>query len=354
MRANLNGTDIERRFIEGNAQLARGVAVGARRIYWTNPDRIGRARIDGTNPQRSLVVGLHDPQGIAVDSQHLYWVDAGAIARANLDGTGVEPGFIPAAGLPRAIAVDADHVYWTNGDAIARANLDGTGVDLQFIAGSIDPIGLAVDAAHIYWASDAFVGVLGHGFIGRANLDGSGITRQLIAIEPGSEGLALGGTRLLWTNPQVGAIGAAELDGSWSDLRLIEQGFLPGGIAADALRPPGKVRSGREQAQPLPRIRIGFAVEAARDLTGTARGKVRVQRGRGQNNPTYRLRTRLLEVKAGRERTYRVRPRRNASARRITRALERGEGATANITVHIRAQDRASKTKAFVVRLTAG
>ena len=79
-------------------------------IYWTNDNgTIGRANIDGTNPNQAFVTGLADPFGVAVDYQHVYWADEDqdSIGRANLDGTNVQEQFITGASSPRGIAVSA-------------------------------------------------------------------------------------------------------------------------------------------------------------------------------------------------------------------------------------------------------
>jgi hypothetical protein len=46
-----------------------GVAVAVRHIYWTNPRSftIGRADLDGSNPNQSFITGASGPIGVAVD-----------------------------------------------------------------------------------------------------------------------------------------------------------------------------------------------------------------------------------------------------------------------------------------------
>src|SRR5215218_5605105 len=121
-------------------------------VYWTNnaDTTIGRANLDGTAVNQSLISGGFNPCGVAVDGAHVYWgnVGAGTIGRANLDGSGVNQSFIGAATGACGVAVDAAHVYWSNGGAgtIGRADLDGTGVNQSFIGGATMPCGVAVDA----------------------------------------------------------------------------------------------------------------------------------------------------------------------------------------------------------------
>ena len=70
---------------------------------------------------------------MAVDGTHVYWANnaSGTIGRANLDGSNPNQSFITGANAPIGVAVDGAHVYWTNfpqsaGTGIGRANLDGS------------------------------------------------------------------------------------------------------------------------------------------------------------------------------------------------------------------------------------
>ena len=42
-------------------------------VYWTNNDTnaIGRANLDGTNPDQSFITGATHPLGVAVDASHV-------------------------------------------------------------------------------------------------------------------------------------------------------------------------------------------------------------------------------------------------------------------------------------------
>ena len=122
---------------------------------------------------------------------YVYWADLGAdtIGRANLDGTGVDQSLIAGLESPGDVAVDGAHVYWTYGGipAIGRANLDGTGIDPSFITedSDVDLRGVAVDAARIYWVGNFSESVCQseecpeYDFIRRRNLDGSSAGAQL-------------------------------------------------------------------------------------------------------------------------------------------------------------------------------
>jgi sugar lactone lactonase YvrE len=60
-------------------------------VYWANAGNgtIGRANLDGTGANQSLIGGVGTPCGVAVDAAHIYWANdsgSGAIGRSNLDG----------------------------------------------------------------------------------------------------------------------------------------------------------------------------------------------------------------------------------------------------------------------------
>ena len=87
-----------------------GAAVAVRHIYWANAgtNTIGRADLDGSNPNQSFITGASSPIGVAVDAEHIYWVndDNGTIGRAGLDGSNVNQSFITGAYFPSGVAVD--------------------------------------------------------------------------------------------------------------------------------------------------------------------------------------------------------------------------------------------------------
>jgi hypothetical protein len=88
-----------------------GVAVAVRHIYWANvaTDTIGRADLDGSNPNQSFITGAFSPRGVAVDAEHIYWVNFGTdtIGRADLDGSNPNQSFITGASFfPIGVAVD--------------------------------------------------------------------------------------------------------------------------------------------------------------------------------------------------------------------------------------------------------
>ncbi|MPZ16404.1 MAG: choice-of-anchor D domain-containing protein [Luteitalea sp.] len=203
-------------------------------IYWANADAetIGRANLDGTEPDQDFIIGASRPDGVAVDADHIYWANfaADTIGRANLDGSDPDQSFITGAASPVGVAVDADYVYWGNwsGDTIGRANLDGSDPDQGFITGARTPSGVAVDGEHIYWANYA------GDTIGRANLDGSDPNQSFIIGAQVPDGVAVDADHIYWTNFVADTIGRANLDGSDPDQSFITGAASPVGVAVDA------------------------------------------------------------------------------------------------------------------------
>ena len=232
-RANLDGTAVNQSLISGGFNPC-GVAVDGAHVYWGNigAGTIGRANLDGSGANQSFIGDQVGPCGVAVDGAHVYWADTNgtAIGRANLDGGGVTPGFIDDIDAPCGVAVDGSHLHWGTVAAgtIGRANLDGSGVNQSFIGAATGACGVAVDAAHVYWSNG------GAGTIGRADLDGTGVNQGFIAGAPRPCGVALDGAHLYWTNADDGTIGRANLDGTGVNQSFIGGATMPCGVAVDA------------------------------------------------------------------------------------------------------------------------
>jgi hypothetical protein len=208
-RANLDGTAVDRSFIDIGPYIVGGLAVGADHIYWTGSSTIGFANLDGTGMTHVLVNNLVGANGLALDSNHMYWTNYSddTIGRANLDGAEVHKRFISGSGdVSGGVAVDSNYIYWAHatydghgdqiqGSWIGRATLDGTQVDQHFIKTNItESSELAVDSRHIYWAD------LTNAKVGRAKLDGSRVHEDL---EPGafaSGGVAVESNHVYWGN----------------------------------------------------------------------------------------------------------------------------------------------------------
>lgn len=140
-RADLSGANVQTLIpgLLGGGKVALDVAGG--KMYWTavntNPRRIDRANLDGTNVQPVVsVASPHSIDGLAVDGVNgkLYWTSfsLAKIQQTNLDGT--SPVDIITGVSVGDIAVDTLHskIFYrqTGGgppDRVRRANLDGTG-----------------------------------------------------------------------------------------------------------------------------------------------------------------------------------------------------------------------------------
>jgi hypothetical protein len=189
---------------------------------------IGRAELDGSNPDRKFITSAGSPYQLEVDGAHIYWVSPRSIGRANLDGTDPDPSFIKLAETPGSgdLAVNAGHIYWIShsaGTGIGRANLDGTGVEQNFIPVSGAGF-LAVDDQHIYWSENGFFGDHNHEIV-RANLDGTD-RHTIVAIYDSHRGpgyMAVDAAHLYWTYAGDNEIARAGLDGS-----ALEDHFLTG------------------------------------------------------------------------------------------------------------------------------
>jgi uncharacterized protein YjbI with pentapeptide repeats len=94
-RVDLNGQDLQDALIP-NVGDPRGVAVDGNHVYWANfaGTNIGRADLDGGNVQADFIDAGSKPFGVAVDASHIYWTNSCCIGRANLDGTDPDPNFI--------------------------------------------------------------------------------------------------------------------------------------------------------------------------------------------------------------------------------------------------------------------
>jgi hypothetical protein len=174
--------NIDQSFVSGLVEPC-GVAVDGAHIYWASRggDRIGRANLDGGQPNPNFMIGTPSPCGVAVDQSHIYWASqsTGSIGRANLDGSAADPDFVTGAEGPCGVAVDGGHIYWADqlGGTIGRASLDGGEVLQDLVSGLDNPCGVAVDSTHVYWA-----GFSQDGLVGRANLDGSGVSKSLVSV----------------------------------------------------------------------------------------------------------------------------------------------------------------------------
>lgn len=242
------------------------VAVDAEHIYWISPETgwIGRAKIDGTNPEAEFITATDNPKDLAVVGGEIYWTNAakeegeGTIGKAKLNegaATEVDQKFIEEAGNPKGVAVDSEHVYWTNdhfvgqqGDegTIGRAKTDGTEADAEFFVlpgiGKETLSGIAVDGEHIYWINSYHFSEADRiDSLSRIKLDGSedSYTLEFIPLgeNVGARDLASDGAHLYWTEQGSETIGKAKLNGeapaSEEEADFIEEANHPIGVAVD-------------------------------------------------------------------------------------------------------------------------
>jgi len=190
-RANLDGSGANNSFIAGVTK-PNWIAVNATSIFWsTVGGQIGKAKIDGSAVQKELISAIPEPCGVALDSGHVYWTDIGSlgnpayIGRAGLDGSNPERHFvtIPGSSFPCGLAVNSANLFWSepgflgpNGTRIGRANTNtGTGADPSFIGDASGPCGIAVHGSQLFWANS------GTDTIARANTDGTDVNEGLLA-----------------------------------------------------------------------------------------------------------------------------------------------------------------------------
>jgi hypothetical protein len=159
-RADISGANPDPNFITGLPDYLPGLAVNGTNIYWSSLTSIGRADLDGGGIVPKLIKTTH-ASGLALDSQHIYWGEnsLGTVGRASLNGRNPEVEFVPAPGDPCSVAVDSSYLYWSDatGNAIGRASLDGSTVEPKFIDPGV-PIdcGVAVFQSHIYFGTNLY------------------------------------------------------------------------------------------------------------------------------------------------------------------------------------------------------
>jgi hypothetical protein len=194
---------------------------------------IGRAENDGRHPDLHFIAAGH-PRNLAVDGAHIYWANPQSIGRANLDGTDPDPDFIktPSA-FPADLAINSGHIYWTEGPIlsgalqpvqstdvpIGRANLDGSGVERNFLA--VSGLGaIAADDTHLYWRESGFSTTQIDQIV-RANLDG-GDRAVVVAVSHHSGAhIAVAGTHVYWSDAEHNEISRAGLDGSAAEPQFL-------------------------------------------------------------------------------------------------------------------------------------
>ena len=209
-RAKLDGTEPNNKFIEAPVG-PHGVDVNATYIYWADKtaQTIGRAKLDGTEPNNEFITAPSAPRGCAIDSTYIYWTSnpTGTIGRAKLDGTEPNNEFIKGLSLGGNVAVDSTYIYWSDITAktIGRAKLDGTEPNNKFISVPGQVYGVVVNSTYIYW-TDAT-----NKTIGRANLDGTEPNNEFILLTNESRGTTVNATYIYWGELTTKSVGRAPL-----------------------------------------------------------------------------------------------------------------------------------------------
>jgi sugar lactone lactonase YvrE len=240
-RSDLEGVSRQEGFLTANASA---LAVDSTHIYWANPARgtVGRAKLDGSEPEPEFIKEAGTPEGVAVDAEHVYWTNrgtgldgGGTIGRAKIDGSDPEPSFI-ATGVsnPRGIAVSGTNIFWANGGTtaatrkIARTALAGTGlIQLIPVSGTSGAAGLTIQGTSIYWANPS------EAAIGRANVSGASVVQSFIAGAGEAGGLASDAEHLYWTDAAAGRVVRAPLAGGSTEATFITNLAGPQALAVD-------------------------------------------------------------------------------------------------------------------------
>lgn len=215
-------------------------------VYWANlggfgSGELGRANLDGTEKDRKFIRGAIGPVAITADAHHVYWIngDGGTIGRARLDGSKVDENFIRGVGFARDLTISGGKIYWSIGEtigggtSIARADVDGSHIDLNFIpfhdpAHFSTPSELEVHGDYIYWANS-----YADYTIGRARIDGTDLDQNLITGLNNPFGLAITNTHIYWSNRGTRSISRANLDGTDPEIDFIPKAGRISSLAVD-------------------------------------------------------------------------------------------------------------------------
>ena len=216
----LVGADVEE--FSSGVEGAMNIAVGGRKVYWTemtgeSSGTINSAKLDGSDVKELKKIKAV-PMGIAVDTAggKLYWTNSrGRIQSADIDGSGIENVMLDLPG-PMDIAVARGILYWTQYDEtdgegnVGIANATGRGTPKYISTGADAPGSIAIAGNTVYWTE-----MTGSesGTINSANLNGSGATElNDIRAVPMGIGVDTARSKLYWTNSR-GRVQSANLEG---------------------------------------------------------------------------------------------------------------------------------------------
>jgi len=133
-----------------------GVAVDARRVYWTERGDGGAIRsvAKAGGPVQTLMRGTSPYAWFcAVDDRHVYWTefDAGVLRRVPTAG-GPPETLARGLGNPGQLAVRGGRIFWVEYSAnVIRRLWPGHGGPEIFAAGLAGPQAIAVDDEAVYW-----------------------------------------------------------------------------------------------------------------------------------------------------------------------------------------------------------
>ena len=209
-RATTSGAGVTR--LVSNLFFPSTVVVAGSHVYWVDlsavgPSAIGRANLDGSDVQRRFIVQPHlsrvqiengdDFADLTSDGRYLYFTLCfrGAIGRVGLDGRGLNNKYVVFRGrmCPQGIAyADGGTLYFTNSDSkndwIGRVSVDGSDAQPHWLAQSADSV--VADTRDVFWT----IGNASGGLIGRASTSGRIINPRFIYPTVAGEVIDLGPT----------------------------------------------------------------------------------------------------------------------------------------------------------------
>ena len=128
-------------------------------IYVGNGAHIVRANNDGAGVDLDWLDATGFTCGVAVTPTHIYWGWLGGVGRANIDGSNPNPNFVvaPPGSAFCGVAVGGTNLYWADRDQnrIGRVGLDGSSPDVDFATTASSPCGVAADDTRVYWSPQA-------------------------------------------------------------------------------------------------------------------------------------------------------------------------------------------------------
>lgn len=251
--------------------------------------KIGRAGLDASGVNPSLVSGVYFGQGVASDGQYVYWGESGSfpklaqVGRATVDGGEPNHAFQQGAtycGIFDLVST-ATEIFWLKSDCSGlefgwdidrTVKTGGQGGYAEVGSGNSTVCGFDVDAGHVYWTTLQGAPTYRGANIGRASIDGNPASVNNAFITGASftsqAGLDVAGNFIYWTNTPgvgelIGSIGRANVDGTGVAHFFISQLFNPGSLDVDAAgpqpAPPGSQGQGPPPSRPPHMLNVGVS-----------------------------------------------------------------------------------------------